>query len=67
MKEYDLANNVYQKLLAEGDSTYGNYLSLGICYEELEQQDKAIPMFEKAVQLCDSSKAAPFYHWVSSI
>ena len=62
MKEYDLANNVYQKLLAEGDSTYGNYLSLGICYEELEQQDKAIPMFEKAVQFCDSSKAAPFYH-----
>ena len=61
-KEYVLAEDVYEKLLAAGDSTYGNYLSLGICYEELEHQEKAIPMFEKAVQLCDSSKAAPFYH-----
>lgn len=62
MKEYPLATQTYERLLALGDSTFSVHYSLGMCYEELEQMEEACTHYGVAVQLTDSAKAWPLFH-----
>ena len=62
MKEYPAATSIYERLLALGDSTFSVFYSLGMCYEEMEQWEKACAYYGVAVQLTDSAKAWPLFH-----
>lgn len=62
MKEYPLATQTYERLLALGDSTFSVYYSLGMCYEQLERMEEACVHYGVVVQLTDSAKAWPLFH-----
>jgi len=59
---YQLASEMYSKLLKAGVETYSVYYSLGVCYEQLNKMDKAKEALNKAVALSDSTKAGALYY-----
>lgn len=61
-KQYQLAAEIYSRLVGLGDSTYSVCYSLGICYQQLKRPDQALPWLKRAVAVSDSTKAGALYY-----
>lgn len=61
-RNYREAARGYERLLALGDSTYNVFFSLGMCYEQLDEDIKAYRMLSRAVAVTDSMKPQSLRH-----
>ncbi len=61
-REFDLAKNGYEELLAAGDTTYMGLFNLGVCYERQQSLEKARDIFQQAIDISGGSMAGALYH-----